>query len=91
MPISKLIHLALVTEIPTSAISLLTKIKMGFIWKGKDPKIKNSTLRNDYEYDGLKHVDIFSKVASLQCSWMKRLFNNNFHQRKLIPLILVRQ
>ena len=68
--ISKLIHLALVTEIPTSTINLLTKKQMEFIWKRKNPKIKNSPLCNDREYGGLKNVDIFSKVASLQ-AWIK--------------------
>ena len=91
LAISKLIHLALFTEMPTTTINLLTKIQMEFIWKGKNPKIKNSTLCNDYEYGGLKNVDIFSKVVSLQCSWIKRLFDNNFHQWKLIPLYLFRQ
>ena len=91
LAISKLIHLALVTEIPTTTINLLTKIQMEFIWKGKNPKIKNSTLCNDYEYGGLRNVDIFSKVVSLQCSWIKRLFDNNFHQWKIIPLYLFRQ
>ena len=71
--------------------NLLTKIQMEFIWKGKNPKIKNSTLGNDYEYGGLKNVDIFSKVVSLQCSWTKRLFDNDFCQWKLIPLYLIRQ
>ena len=78
----KLIHLTLVTEIPTSTINLLTKIQMKFIWKGKNPKIKNSTLCNDYKYGELKNVDIFSKFVSLQGSWIKRLFDNNFHQWK---------
>ena len=32
LAISKLTHLALVTEIPTSTINLLTKIQMEFIW-----------------------------------------------------------
>ena len=64
---------------------------MEFIWKAKNPKIKNRTLCNDYEYGGPKNVDIFSKVVSLQCSWIKRLFDNNFHQWKLIPLYLFRQ
>ena len=91
LAISKLIHLALVTEIPTTTINLLTKIQMEFIWKGKNPKIKNSTLCNGYEYGGLKNVDIFSKVVSLQCSWIKRLFDNNFHQWKLIPYYFIRQ
>ena len=91
LAISKLIHLALVTEIPATTINLLTKIQMEFIWKGKNPKIKNSTLCNDYEYGGLINVDVFSKVVSLQCSWIKRLFDNNFHQWKIIPLYLFRQ
>ena len=91
LAISKLIHLALVTEIPTTTINLLTKIQMEFIWKGKNLKIKNSTLCNDYEYGGLKNIDIFSKVVTLQCSWIKRLFDNNFHQWKLIPLYLIVQ
>ena len=87
--ISKLIHLALVTEIPTSTINLLTKIQMEFIWKGKNLKIKNSTLCNDYEYGRLRNIDIFIKVVSLQCFWIKRLFNNNFHQWKVVPLYLI--
>ena len=56
LAILKLIHLALVTKIPTTTINLLTKIQMGFIRKGKNPKIKNSTLCNDYEYGGLKNL-----------------------------------
>ena len=69
----------------------LTKIQMQFTCKGKNPKIKNRTLCNYYEYSGLKNVDIFSKVANLQCSWIKRLFDNNFHKWKLIPLCIIRQ
>ena len=84
LAISKLIHLALVTEIPTT-INLLTKIQMEFIWKGKNPKIKNSTLCNDYKYGGLKNADIFSKIVSLHWFQIKRLCDNNFHQWKLIP------
>ena len=60
LAISKSIHLVLVTEIPTSTINLLTKIQMEFIWKEKNLKIENITLCNDYEYVGLKNVNIFS-------------------------------
>ena len=35
LAISKLIHLALVTKIPTTTINLLTKIQMEFMWKWK--------------------------------------------------------
>ena len=37
---------------------LLTKIQMEFISKGKNPKIKSSTLFNDYENGGLKEIYI---------------------------------
>ena len=62
LAISKLTHLALVTEIPTSTINLLTKIQMEFIWKGKTPNIKSSTLCNDYDNGGLKNVMLFQKL-----------------------------
>ena len=91
LAISKLIDLALVTEIPTTTINFLTKIQMEFIWKGKIPKIRYNTLRNDCKRAGLKNVDIFSKVLSLECSWIKRLLDNLFHQRKVISLYLIRQ
>ena len=68
------IHLASVTEIPTSTINMLTKIQMEFILKRKNPKIKNSTLCNDYKYGAIK-----------------RLFNNNYHQWKLIPFYFICQ
>ena len=50
---------------------------MEFIWKEEKPKIKNSTLYNDYENGELKNIDIFSEFVSLQCSWIKRLFDDN--------------
>ena len=65
LAVSTLIHLALVTEIPTTTLNLLTKIQMEFLWRGEIPKIKNSTLCNDYEYDRLKKVDTFSKSCKL--------------------------
>ena len=42
-------------------------------------KIKRDTLLNDYENGRLKGVDIFSKIVSLQYSWIGRLYDENFH------------
>ena len=44
---------------------------MEFIWKRKTPNIKIIILCNDYDNGGLKNVDVFSKIVSLQCSWKK--------------------
>ena len=51
------------------------------------PKIKHETTCKDYKVGALKNVDISYKIASLQslrCSWIRRLYNNNFHVWKLI-------
>jgi len=89
LAISKIVHLALVTTVPTSTIDLFKIIQKEFLWDDKKPKVKHETLCNEYENGGLKNVDIFAKIVSLQCSWIKRLFDNSFHQWKIIPLTLM--
>ena len=56
------------------------------MWDNKKVKIKQSTRRSDYKDGGLKSVDIVHKIASLKCSWVKRLYTENFHEWKIIPL-----
>ena len=68
---SKIIHLTLVTSVPTSTIDLLNKIQKEFLWDKKNAEIKNTTLCCDYAGGGLKSVDIFSKIVSLECSWVR--------------------
>ena len=53
------------------------------------PKINYKTLYNTFEEGGLKNVDIKPKINSLQCSWVKKLFDGNYHDWKIIPLFLV--
>ena len=59
------------------------------------PKIKHETLCNDYKAGGLKNIyskkkkDILNKFIALQCCWMRRLYENYFHEWKLIPLYLI--
>ena len=77
--ISKVIHLALVTNVPHVIIDQLTKIQRDFIWNRKHPKIRHSTFCNTYKNGGLKSVDITNKLTSLQCSWIKRLYDTTTH------------
>lgn len=37
----------------------------------------------------MKDVDIPSEISSLQCSWVKKLFDRNFYKWKIIPLFLI--
>ena len=89
LAISKIIHLSLITNVPTQIINELNKTQKEFIWNGSNPKIKHSTLCNKHENGGLNNVNILSKVISLQCSWIKRLNDNSSHLWKIIPSYLI--
>ena len=77
LALSKIIHLALVKTIPNTTVEKLSKIQKNFIWNNSKPKIKNCTLSGNYLDGGLKNVNIKAKIIILQCSWIKRLFDNN--------------
>ena len=38
---------------------------------------------------GIKNVDLGNKITSMQCSRVKRLFQDDFHNWKVIPLFLI--
>ena len=86
---SKITHLALVKTIPPSIIDQLNKTQKNFIWNRLNPKIKNSTINNNYENGGLKNVNIAAKISSYQSSWITRLFDENFHDLKILPLHII--
>ena len=54
LAISKIVHLALITNIPTSTMKVLNKTQKEFIWKNKSPNLKHTTLCNIYDNDGLE-------------------------------------
>ena len=56
LAISKVIHLALVTNVPQVIIDQLNKNQKDFIWNRKYPKIGHSTLCNTHENGGFKRV-----------------------------------
>ena len=56
LAISKVVHLALVTNVPQIITDQLNKIQKDFIWNRKHPKIRHSTLCNTHENGGFKRV-----------------------------------
>ena len=57
----------------------------------ENPKKRHSTLCNSYENNGLKSVDIQNKLTSLQCSWIKGLYDSTTHCWKIIPAFLIKK
>lgn len=87
LAISKIVHLALVKAVPFGTITQLNKTQREL---SENPKMKHSTLGNDYENEGWKNGAIFSKITSQQCSWVKKLYDSNFHCWKEILSFLSR-
>ena len=56
------------------------------MWGNRKVKIKQNTLCNDHKAGVLISVDIEHEIASLKCSWVKRLYTENFYEWKIIPL-----
>ena len=77
------------TVISNSLIEELQKIKKTFIWHSSRPKISHKTPCNNFENGALKYVDISSKIISLQCSWLRKFCDENFHEWKIIPSHLI--
>ena len=62
----------------------------GFLWKNYSAKIKHETLCNDYKGVGLKNINILNRVISLQCWWIRRLYNNSVLEQELILLFSIK-
>ena len=91
LAISKIIQLALVTNVTQVLIDQLNKILKYFIWNRKPHKISHSTPCNTHENGGFKSVDISNKLTSLRCSWIKRLHDTTTHCWKIIPAFFIRK
>ena len=89
--ISKIVFQAFITTAPKHTFNELKKIQNSFFWNNSSTKIKHETLYHVYKAGGLKNVDIPSKIIAAQCSWIRRLHDNSFHEWKLISLYLIKK
>ena len=54
LAISKIGHLALIKTVTIFTAEQLNIIEQNFIWQGRKPKVKHSTISNSYENGSLK-------------------------------------
>ena len=90
LALSKIAYLTLITSFSKQLIEEIQRTQKAFIWNNWTPKIKHETLCNSFEEGSPKNVDINSKFGSLQYSSVKRLYDDKFHEWKLIPLHLIK-
>ena len=84
--LSKIVFLTQVFPIPNEFITIIQRIQKEFLWNSINVKIKHKTICNGFQNGGLKNVDISSKISSLQCYWVKKLYYQNSRVWKLIPM-----
>ena len=78
--ISKIVFQSFIATVQKHIINELEKKQKAFLRKNSTPKIKLENLFKDYKAGGLKNVDIPNKIIALQCSWIRRLYDNSFHE-----------
>ena len=44
----------------------------------------------DSKHGGLKRINIEKKIINLQCSWVRRLYDDSFNEWKVISLKLIK-
>ena len=65
------------------------KYKNNLFGMEKTQKLKTPPYVKKCKNGGLKNVDILSKVINLQCSWVKRLYDNSSPPWKIMPSYLI--
>ena len=63
---SKIVFISYLNSIPKALIEKIEQIQKEFLWDKKRPKIKQSSLKSDYKYGGLKSIDVTAKFESLK-------------------------
>ena len=86
LTLSKFVFLTQVLLIPNEITTTIQRIQREFLWNYSNVKIDHETNCNDFQNGGLKNVYIPSKISNLQCSCVKKLYDQNSHDWKLIPM-----
>ena len=48
-----------------------------------------SSFKQNHRHGGLKNVDLRNKITTIQCPWVKKLFEDAFHDWEVIPLFSI--
>ena len=87
---SKPVYITTMKNTPPFVIGELQALHKDFIWGGRRPKIKHSTLIGSYEKDGFKDIDLSSKFKSLKGIWIRKLLDEtNFHPWQEVAKVIL--
>ena len=85
LAVSKTLYACTMLSPSKQFIDQINSLKKDFVWRGKRPKIKHSTLIGGYKEGRYKDVDTEVKIVALKIIWINKLMANDFHAWKAFP------
>ena len=82
---SKLTHL--LTNLPDPSedfLRELDKMFFEFLWNGRAHKIKKSVICRNFPDGGLRMINIYSFLSTLELSWLRRIHNEESDVRRIL-------
>ena len=86
LALPKLMYVCSVLNVPEDFIKIVESTIRDFIWYGKKPKIKHSTLIGEYEEGGLKLPDFQSCLNANRVKWLIKLYQS-YEENTLVSCI----
>jgi hypothetical protein len=86
---SKVLYQCGVMNAPPEFVNYLNDLAYSFVWNNKPEKIKRLTLIADYEYGGLKMIDIASFLKAQKALWVKRFLSPDKASWKALPSLFL--
>ncbi len=71
--IPQILYLCAVLYTPESVINKLHELIIKFVWNGKNPKVKHTTMIGNVEDGGLKLPDVKAKIKAIKLAWLQRM------------------
>ena len=71
-------------------VDALQQIQKYFLWNSSSQKMKHETICKNFQNGALKNVDIKWTIISLQYSWVTKLYDESFHEWKIITVTLIK-
>ena len=87
--LSKLVYSVSVLTVPVHYTQEINKLIFNFIWAGKPPKFKRTTIIGEKKNGGLKACDFNIMEKALKIAWVNRIQNDSNAPWKKIPNHLV--
>ena len=88
MVLPQMLYVSSMLYTPKWVIDQTDKIMFDFLWSGKKPQVKKSSIIAEISEGGLRMLHFECMVKAIKINWIKRFLNNDKHLTNLISTLL---